>query len=109
MFLTREMVESLVNDPEQFRIVNETDHAEWFAGLKDERTFEFSLDVWSNTPGLVFETDKGLFATSPEGKAFKVNLGVEVGLKNEAMRVALTNDGFRAVKRADDGVDVTVR
>lgn len=91
MYLTREIVESLVSDPENFGIVNRTDHAEWFGGMKAERTFDFAPcnDVWTDRAGIVFETTKGLFASSPEGKVFKVNLSVPVGLTGNAMRVTL--------------------
>jgi hypothetical protein len=96
MFLTKEIIEYLVNDPEQFEIVNKTDHAEWFGGLKEERLFSY-MDVWADAPGLIFETSKGLFCTSPEGKVFRVNLDVEVGL-NGAMEVKLLEPGwFKAV------------
>ena len=93
MYLTREMVEALVQDPEQFEIVNRTDHAEWFGGMKEERVFQPS-DVWVNTPGIVFETGKGLFAASPEGKIFRVRLDVPVGLAGKALHVALKDGRF---------------
>jgi hypothetical protein len=95
MKLTRNMVEDLLQQPDDFQDMVKTDHAEWFAGQKRGRLFDFGTDIWSDADPHLFETEKGLFAVAPSGKVGYVDLDVEVLIAGRHLQVTLIDGTFQ--------------